>query len=166
MFMRSPGATDRSAGDRAGIMMTSFVATANQHWSVRLKNIFKPRDIFLHDGKSLRRFTIGAKVQMGVTAAIAFLLIWSVAATITAFNAMSGDVARMQAQVAQMQQDVDAMRVAVSERAAQLEQRTAFLNTMVAGHASPAQLSQQPPRNVETPANAQAAAMVQGFSRV
>ena len=116
--------------------MTTFVATANQPLSVRLKNIFKPRDIFLHDGKSLRRFTIGAKLQMAVAAAIAFLLIWSVAATITAFNAMSGDVARMQAQVTQMQQDVDAMRVAVNARAAQLEQRTVFLNSMLAGHAS------------------------------
>src|SRR5437870_1506403 len=138
--MRSPGAIDRSAGDRAGIMMTSFVATANQPLSVRFRNLFKPRDVFLHDGKSLRRFTIGAKLQMAVTAAIAFLLIWSVAATITAFNAMSGDVARMQSQVAQMQQDVDAMRVAVNARAAQLEQRTAFLNTMMAGHASAPQL--------------------------
>jgi murein DD-endopeptidase MepM/ murein hydrolase activator NlpD len=147
-------------------MMTSFVATANQPLSVRFGNLFKPRDIFLHDGKSLRRFTIGAKLQMAVTAAVAFLLIWSVAATITAFNAMSGDVARMQAQVVQMQQDVDAMRLAVSARAEQLEQRTAFLNTMLAGHASATQLSQQLPRNVETPANTQAAAMIQGFDRV
>ena len=56
-------------------------------------------------------------------------------ATITAFNAMSGDVARMQRQVSQMETDVQAMRVAVDDRATQLEQRTAFLNMMLAGHA-------------------------------
>jgi murein DD-endopeptidase MepM/ murein hydrolase activator NlpD len=146
--------------------MTTFVPTANQRGAVKFHNVFRPRDIFLHDGKSLRRFTIGAKLQMAVVGAIAFLVIWSLAATITAFNAMSGDVARMQRQVAQMETDVQAMRVAVSDRATQLEQRNAFLNTMLAGHASATQLSQQLPDSVERPANASAAAMVEGFDHV
>lgn len=146
--------------------MTTFVPTANQRGAVKFQNFFRPRDIFLHDGKSLRRFTVGAKLQMAVVGAVAFLVIWSLVATITAFNAMSGDVARMQRQVAQMETDVQAMRVAVNDRAAQLEQRTAFLNSMLAGHASATQLSQQLPDSVETPANASAAAMVSGFDRV
>jgi murein DD-endopeptidase MepM/ murein hydrolase activator NlpD len=79
---------------------------------------------------------------------------------------MSGDVARMQRQVAQMETDVQAMRVAVSDRATQLEQRNAFLNTMLAGHASATQLSQQLPDSVERSANASAAAMVEGFDHV
>ena len=45
-------------------MMTNFASTANASFSVEFRNLFKPRDIFLHDGKSLRRFTIGAKIQM------------------------------------------------------------------------------------------------------
>ena len=147
-------------------MMTTFVPTANQGLSVKFRNFFKPRDIFLHDGKSLRRFTIGAKLQMAVVGAAALLLAWSVVATITAINAMSGDVARMHAQVSQMQTDVDAMRIAVSARAAQLEQRTIFLNTLLSGHASATQLSQQLPDAIDRPANAQAAAMVHGFDRV
>jgi murein DD-endopeptidase MepM/ murein hydrolase activator NlpD len=147
-------------------MMTTFVPTANQSLSVKFRNIFKPRDIFLHDGKSLRRFTIGAKLQMAVVGAIAALLIWSVAATIAAVNAMSGDVARMQQQVAQMETDVQAMRVAVNARAAQLEQRTVFLSSMLTRDPSATELSQQLPRNVGTPDNAQAAAVLQGFARV
>ncbi|HYD11623.1 MAG TPA: M23 family metallopeptidase [Allosphingosinicella sp.] len=145
--------------------MTTFVPTANQSLSVKFRNFFKPRDIFLHDGKSLRRFTIGARLQMAVVSGIVALLIWSLVATIAAINAMSGDVARMQQQVAQMQSDVDAMRVAVRERATQLEQRTAFLDTMLTGEATATRLSQQLPRNVETPDNARAAAMVEGFGR-
>jgi murein DD-endopeptidase MepM/ murein hydrolase activator NlpD len=101
-----------------------------------------------------------------VVGAIAALLIWSVAATVAAVNAMSGDVARMQQQVAQMETDVQAMRLAVNARATQLEQRTAFLTTMLTRDPSATQLSQQLPRNVETPDNAQAAALVQGFARV
>jgi murein DD-endopeptidase MepM/ murein hydrolase activator NlpD len=147
-------------------MMTTFVPTANNHLSVKFRNIFKPRDIFLHDGKSLRRFTIGAKLQMAVVGALALLLVWAVAATIGAINAMSGDVARMQQQVVQMQADVDAMRAAVDTRAAQLEQRTEFLNSMLSGRASATELSRQLPRDVQTPTNPQAAAMVDGFARV
>ncbi len=144
--------------------MTSFVATANR--ASRFGDIFKPRDIFLHDGKSLRRFTIGAKLQMAVVGALAFLMIWSVVATITAFNAMSGDVARMQRQVSQMESDIQAMRSAVNDRAAQLEQRNAFLENMITGRANATQLSQQLPDNVTPPSNVQAAAMVSGFNRV
>jgi len=59
-----------------------------------------------------------------------------------------------------------AMRSAVNARAAQLEQRTAFLTTMLSGNASATQLSQQLPRNFDEPANARAAAMVDGFDRV
>lgn len=147
-------------------MMTTFVPTANNRMSVKFRNLFRPRDIFLHDGKSLRRFTIGAKLQMAVVGAIAFLVIWSLTATIAAVNAMSGDVARMQQQVAEMQTDVDAMRVAVRARATQLEQRVAFLNTMLSDDPTATELAQQLPRSVETPENAQAAAMVQGFARV
>jgi murein DD-endopeptidase MepM/ murein hydrolase activator NlpD len=145
--------------------MTSFVATAHRRAS-KFGDIFKPRDIFLHNGKSLRRFTVGAKLQMAVVGAIAFLMTWSVVATITAFNAMSGDVARMQRQVAQMETDILAMRSAVNDRATQLEQRTAFLGTMLAGRATATQLSQQLPANVAAPNNVQAAALVSGFSRV
>ena len=146
--------------------MTTFVPTANNRLSVKFRTFFKPRDIFLHDGKSLRRFTIGAKLQMAVVGAVFFLVAWALVATVTAINAMSSDVARMQQQVAQMQSDVDAMRVAVRARAAQLEQRTVFLSTMLSGEATATQLSQQLPRNAETPANAQAAALVQSFDRV
>ena len=148
-------------------MMTTFVPTANQGLSVKFRNFFKPRDIFLHDGKSLRRFTIGAKLQMAVVGALAALLIWSVAATIAAVNAMSGDVARMQQQVAQMETDVagDARRRTCPRHPARAAHRLPDHDAVPRSRARP-ELSQQLPRNVETPDNAQAAALVQGFARV
>jgi hypothetical protein len=85
-----------------------------------LLNLFKPRAIFLHDGKALRRFVIGAKAQVAAAMATTVLLAWSIFATITAFNAM-GD---MEAQVARMERDVAAMRQQVeARRAAALGQR-------------------------------------------
>lgn len=155
-------------------MMTTFVPAANSGLTSKFnaglarkfRNLFKPRDIFLHDGKSLRRFTIGAKVQMAAAAALAFILAWSVVATVTAFHAMNSDVSRMERQVDQMQAEVAAIRVAVNERASELERRQAFLGTMLSGHASAAQLSRQLPRQIATPANAAALAMTQNFDRV
>ena len=103
-------------------------AKANAGFAAKFHNIFKPRDIFLHDGKSLRRFTIGAKLQMAAAlAAFAFLLSGRPSPPSQAIAAMNGDVARMQRQVAQMQTDVAAIRTASAQRAALLERRQAFL---------------------------------------
>jgi murein DD-endopeptidase MepM/ murein hydrolase activator NlpD len=154
--------------------MTTFVPAANSGLTTKFnagfarkfRNLFKPRDIFLHDGKSLRRFTIGAKVQMAAAAILGLILAWSVAATITAFRAMNSDVARMEAQIDQMQAEVAAIRVAVNERAAELERRQAFLATLTSGHATAAQLSRQLPRQIATPTNPAALAMTRNFDRV
>jgi murein DD-endopeptidase MepM/ murein hydrolase activator NlpD len=147
-------------------MMTNFVPTANAGLSSKFRNLFKPRDIFLHDGKSLRRFTIGAKVQMAAAFAVVFLFAWSAIATFTAIGALNGDVARMERQVAQMETDVAAMRVAVRDRAAQLERRQAFLTEMLSGEANADRLAARLPQAVETPNNPAALAMARGFDRV
>src|SRR4051812_33284665 len=64
-FVQAVAVRDRAGlFGRPGKMMTDFVPTANASTSARFLSMFKPRDIFLHDGKSLRRFTIGARVQM------------------------------------------------------------------------------------------------------
>ena len=147
-------------------MMTSNVMTANAGLTASVRNLFKPRDIFLHDGKSLRRFTIGAKLQMAAAFAVVFLLLWSAIATYSAFKSLDGDMARMERQVAQMEADVAAMRVAVSSRAAQLERRQAFLATMLSGDADAGRLAALLPQEVAAPTNPAARAMAQSFDEV
>ena len=147
-------------------MMTSNVLTANAGLSAGFRNFFKPRDIFLHDGKSLRRFTIGAKLQMAAAFAVFFLLAWSMAATYTALDAMSGDMARMERQVATMQADVAAMRIAVNNRAAQLERRQAFLATLLSSDPDAGRLAALMPQAVAQPTNRAAQAMADSFDEV
>ena len=147
-------------------MMTNTVTTANAGLSANFRKAFKPRDIFLHDGKSLRRFTIGAKVQMAAAFAVVFMLLWSAVATYTAFKALDGDMARMERQVAKMESDVAAMRVAVNSRAAQLERRQAFLAAMLSGNADATRLSALLPQEVSAPTNAAARDLAQSFDRV
>ncbi|HST35922.1 MAG TPA: M23 family metallopeptidase [Allosphingosinicella sp.] len=141
-------------------MMTTLTMT-NAGWTARFRNIFKPRDIFLHDGKSLRRFTIGAHVQMAAALAAFVLLAWSALATFAAIDAMNGDVARMERQVAQMQADVDALRTQTRQHAATLERRQRFLATMLRGDATADQLAAQMPG--ETHASA---AVAEPYARV
>ena len=134
--------------------MTDFMPTANASLSVKFRNLFKPRDIFLHDGKSLRRFTIGARVQMAAAFAAFLLLAWSAFATFQAIAAMNGDVAQMQRQVAQMQAEVAAMRTQTQNHAALLERRQAFLASVLSGEADPEQLAALLPEQERAPHNA------------
>jgi len=135
------------------MMMIDFVPTANAGLSVKFRNLFKPRDIFLHDGKSLRRFTIGAKVQMAAAMAAALLLAWSAFATFQAIAAMNGDVARMERQVARMQADVAAMRAQTQNHAARLERRQAFLAAVLSGDADADQLVALLPEEAGAPSD-------------
>jgi murein DD-endopeptidase MepM/ murein hydrolase activator NlpD len=148
------------------MMMTNFVRTENVGLGARLRDLFKPRDIFLHDGKSLRRFTIGARVQKGAALAAFVLLAWSAFATFRALSAMNGDVAQMEREVAQMQADVSAIRTEAAVRAAALERRQAFLVEMLSGDADAGRLAAMLPRTAADAANPAAQAVTASFERV
>jgi murein DD-endopeptidase MepM/ murein hydrolase activator NlpD len=141
-------------------------AKANAGFTAKFHNIFKPRDLFLHDGKSLRRFTIGARVQMAAVLAAFVLLTWSAFATFQAIAAMNGDVAQMERQIAQMQADVAAIRSEARQRAAALERRQVFLSQMLSGHANPDALVQQIPAAMTDPNNPAAQAVSDTFDNV
>jgi murein DD-endopeptidase MepM/ murein hydrolase activator NlpD len=141
-------------------------AKANAGFTAKFHNVFKPRDLFLHDGKSLRRFTIGARVQMAAVLAAFVLLTWSAFATFQAIAAMNGDVAQMERQIAQMQADVAAIRSEARLRAAALERRQVFLSQMLSGHANPDALVQRIPAAMTDPDNPAAQAVSDTFDNV
>jgi murein DD-endopeptidase MepM/ murein hydrolase activator NlpD len=138
----------------------------NAGMGARFHAFFKPRDVFLHDGKSLRRFTIGSRIQMSVVAVAFAILAWSAFTTFQMIATMNGDVALMKRQVAQMQNDIDAIRTATVQRAALLERRQAFLAEMLSGHANPDRLSQFMPAAATSFDNPAAQAMATTFDRV
>lgn len=134
--------------------MTDFIPTANASLVAKFRNLFKPRDIFLHDGKSLRRFTIGAGVQKVAASTALVLLAWSAFATYSAIDAMNGDMAKMERQVARMQADVAAMRAQTRQHAALLERRQQFLSQVLSGEADADQLARLMPEQEQVPHNA------------
>ena len=78
------------------------------------RNIFRPRDIFFHDGTSLKRIRVTSGVQFGAAFALGITLFWSVFAAAQIASAAAApsfeDVARMERQVAAMQADVIAIK--------------------------------------------------------
>lgn len=84
------------------------------------RTMFKPRDIFLHDGKALRRVRVGSGVQASAAFAAFMLLMWSLFAAAQLASAASApssaDVARMERELAAMQADVAVIKEAAQRR--------------------------------------------------
>lgn len=117
--------------------LTNLQQSKNASLAQRFRSAFKPRDIFLHDGRSLRRVKLGSRIQIAAAAGAASLLGWSGYATIQYAAAQTSDVAQMQARVAEMEQDVADIRAAADQRAEVLEQRQQFLAAMLSDNAKP-----------------------------
>ncbi|HEX8364089.1 MAG TPA: M23 family metallopeptidase [Allosphingosinicella sp.] len=147
-------------------MMTTTVQTANAGLATRFRNLFKPRDIFFHDGKSLRRVSVGSRIQVAACLAALVLLTWSAFATlriVSAAGSVEAEVAQMEAQVAEMEQRLVQIRRQAEERAAVLEQRQAFLDALISGEEDPDQLAAMLPRRAEA---AQAEPAAEAYAEV
>ncbi|HEU0097841.1 MAG TPA: M23 family metallopeptidase [Allosphingosinicella sp.] len=94
--------------------------TNNAGLSGMFRTMFKPRDIFLHDGKALRRVRVGSGVQAAGALAALLLLFWSVFAAAQLATAAaapsSADVVRMERELAAMQADVAIIKEAAQRR--------------------------------------------------
>ncbi|HET9641211.1 MAG TPA: M23 family metallopeptidase [Allosphingosinicella sp.] len=94
--------------------------TNNAGLSGMFRTLFKPRDIFLHDGKALRRVRVGSGIQAAGAFAALLLLFWSVFAAAQLATAAaapsSADVARMERELASMQADVAIIKEAAQRR--------------------------------------------------
>jgi murein DD-endopeptidase MepM/ murein hydrolase activator NlpD len=82
------------------------------------RTMFKPRDIFLHDGKALRRVRVGSGVQAAGAIAALLLLFWSIfaAAQLAGAAPSSSEVERMERELAAMQADVAVIKEAAQRR--------------------------------------------------
>ena len=96
------------------------VSTMNAGFAGTFRKIFKSRDIFLHDGKSLRRFRVTPGVQLVAVLTAIVLLFWSMFATAqlaaAGTPANPAEIARMQREVQAMQADVKAIKAVAQQR--------------------------------------------------
>jgi murein DD-endopeptidase MepM/ murein hydrolase activator NlpD len=84
------------------------------------RKMFKPRDIFFHDGTSLRRFRVGSRLQIFAAAAALLTVLWSIfaAAQLAGLSAAPSpsEVLRMQREVTAMRADVAAIKQVAQQR--------------------------------------------------
>jgi len=146
--------------------MTNLQQRKNAGLVQRFRAAFKPRDIFLHDGRSLRRVRLGTRIQIAAATAAASMIGWCGYATTQYAVGATGDVAHMQARVAEMEQDVAAIRAAAAKRAEVLEQRQAFLAAMLSGKADPAQVARLLPEQADAPTTDAAQQVSQSYDEV
>jgi murein DD-endopeptidase MepM/ murein hydrolase activator NlpD len=104
--------------------MTNFVRVVNAEAAHKFRNLFQPRDIFVHDGRGLRRIALSTPVQMGMALAALLLFAWSIFATVQLTAGPVGTsadrdvvrMARMAQQVEAMNADVAALKKVAQQR--------------------------------------------------
>jgi murein DD-endopeptidase MepM/ murein hydrolase activator NlpD len=100
--------------------MTILTQTTNAKRVGKFLNLVRPRDIFFHDGSTLRRVRIGTGVQAGASFALLLLFLWAAAATVQLALAVSAplnpQISRIQHDVEAMQADVAAMKAVAAKR--------------------------------------------------
>jgi murein DD-endopeptidase MepM/ murein hydrolase activator NlpD len=134
------------------MLLTASSTISNRF--ARLRTLFSNRDVILHDGRAIRRFTVPARTQALVAAAGAMTVVFSAygvsQAAVTAFQATGvagapasteGKLVRMRAQVATMRADVAAMKLAARAHAARVEARQTLLAAVLSGKVDPDKLA-------------------------
>ncbi len=98
--------------------MTNVVNTLNVQSGGKFRKLFKKRDIFIHDGKTLRRVTVSAGVQIAAAFGALALPLWSAfaAAQLAVAPAAPANIAEMQRQVEAMQAEVEVIKEVAQKR--------------------------------------------------
>ncbi|MDY7523221.1 M23 family metallopeptidase [Sphingomonas sp. 10B4] len=144
----------------------------------RLKAYFKTRDFIFHDGRDLKRFSLGGRAQAmmaGVAGVTLCFSAYGVAQAAVGAAAMSGivdaplspeaKVAQLRIRVSKMQADVATIKAAAQAHAARIDQRQALLVAVVSGKGDVAALTKPTP-SVDPKADALAADVVAPLKKI
>ena len=144
----------------------------------RLKAYFKTRDFIFHDGRDLKRFSLGGRAQAmmaGVAGVTLCFSAYGVAQAAVGAAAMSGivdaplspeaKVAQLRIRVSKMQADVATIKAAAQAHAARIDQRQALLVAVVSGEGDVAALTKPTP-SVDPKADALAADVVAPLKKI
>lgn len=127
-----------------------------------LRQMFRSRELFIHDGAAMRRVHISARTQIIAASAAFFTFAVSafgltqaaigastMSGAIANFASRQSEVAAMEDRVEALQSQVSAIRTTAKQHAAKLEARQAFLAAMLKGEGDPAKLAAMVPSTVK-----------------
>jgi murein DD-endopeptidase MepM/ murein hydrolase activator NlpD len=120
----------------------------------RARETFQSRDLFFHDGKTMRRVNLSTRMQLMAVAGVAFAAVSAVAGvasvavsapavsqSLAQYSARHAAVSQMESRVAALQAEVETIRNAARVHAARLEKRQAFLSNIVSGKGNAQEVS-------------------------
>nr|WP_315384335.1 M23 family metallopeptidase [uncultured Sphingomonas sp.] len=118
----------------------------NDEFARKFRDFFTTRDVILHKGGKLRRFSVGGRSQALFATAATLTVLFSgygmsqamagaISYTAPVAGSPEAQVAAMRAEVARMRAEVAAAKDAAKLQAAKIEQRQAVLNAVVSGKA-------------------------------
>ncbi|MBW4329691.1 M23 family metallopeptidase [Stakelama sp. CBK3Z-3] len=119
---------------------------SNASFASRFQNFFTTRDIILHDGHDLRRFSVSGRAQALIAGVAAVALGFSAyGAANAAESLVSGDgandaaakLSRMQSRLTGMQADFAAVKEVAARRAAAVERRQKLIAAVLSGQGAP-----------------------------
>ncbi len=105
--------------------MSTVTQIKNVNAPMKFRKLPKHRDIFIHNGRNLKRVSLSPKVQLLLAAVLIGLVAWSAFAAVRVFAAPPApaaatvdraDIARMAAEVARMEADVALLTEAAERR--------------------------------------------------
>ncbi len=133
----------------------------------KIQHALRSRELFIHDGASMRRIHISSKLQIGgallsvAVAAGAVLSIGQLAVSAVSFGKGASSYAERRAEIAAMQDkvealqaDVVAVKASAKEHLATLEARQTILASILKGEGDPTKLSSLIPANLSQPSDA------------
>jgi murein DD-endopeptidase MepM/ murein hydrolase activator NlpD len=128
--------------------------TAQASMKDRVREIFQSRDLFFHDGKTLRRVHLSMRAQLLAVAGVALCGISGIAgvaslaissSTVTKSIYDLADrraaISTMETRVADLQAEVELIRRDAKTHAARIEKRHAFISSLVTGSGDAKELS-------------------------
>lgn len=116
----------------------------------KFHQIFRPRELFVHDGAAMRRIHISTRMQLSAASAAAAALMLSlfgigqVALSVAAVPGLMthrAEIAQMEDRVEALQGEVAAIRTTAHQHVAKLEARQAFLASVMKGEDAPERLA-------------------------
>lgn len=119
----------------------------------KFRELFRAKDLFVHDGNAMRRVHISSRAQFVFASVFTFIFaltafgltqfvvgVPAISGAITEFASRQSEVAMMESRVDALQSEVSVIRSSAKQHAAKLEARQAFLASMLKGEGDPVKL--------------------------
>jgi murein DD-endopeptidase MepM/ murein hydrolase activator NlpD len=110
--------------------MQNVAIVKNEGWAEGFRRIVRSRDLFVHDGASLRRVQITPSIQIGFALAALLLFAWTLFSAVQILSGQTHSDIAPQTEAAALRAEVAQLESRVAAKAHALDERQAFLDAL------------------------------------